>query len=162
MIEIIENSTHDIDGAAGLTLECQKLQKSDEFKDEEEVKKMQFSYHYVHRLLRNFLAKITRSSSTQMQMTPEKIQLEDARVTSIMAPFAAEDIYNSDEVHFLFFLIMRHNFSPVCLLVMRLKVELSSTKSRFSKKRPLLIQKLVSLFCHLYRQKANVISHRLR
>jgi len=37
VIEIVENSNQDIDGAAGLTLECQKLQKSDEFKDEEEV-----------------------------------------------------------------------------------------------------------------------------
>ena len=43
VIEIIENSNHDIDGVPGLILECQKLQSSDEFKDEEEVKKMQFS-----------------------------------------------------------------------------------------------------------------------
>ena len=43
VIEIIENSNHDIDGVLGLILECQKLQSSDEFKDEEEVKKMQFS-----------------------------------------------------------------------------------------------------------------------
>jgi hypothetical protein len=74
VIEIIENSKYDIDGVAGLTLECQNLQKSDEFKDEEEVKKMQFSQHYSTRLLRRFFGKITRAASTQIQMTPEEAQ----------------------------------------------------------------------------------------
>jgi hypothetical protein len=100
VMDIVENSKHDIEGVPGLTLECMKLQKTDEFKNEEEVQNLKFSPNYVHRLLRRFLAKITRASTSQIQQTPEERQLEDARLMSIMAPFLAEDIYNSDEVHF--------------------------------------------------------------
>jgi hypothetical protein len=49
------------------------------------------------------MAKITRASTSQIQQTPEERELEDARLMSIMAPFLAEDIYNTDEVHFLVF-----------------------------------------------------------
>ena len=81
-MEVVQNSKYDIEGCSGLTLECQKMQKNDLFKNEDEIQNLQFSRHYVHRLLRRFFGKITRGKSTQVALTPEEDELERARLTS--------------------------------------------------------------------------------
>ena len=82
VMEVVQNSKYDIEGCSGLTLECQKMQKNDLFKNEDEIQNLQFSRHYVHRLLRRFFGKITRGKSTQVALTPEEDELERARLTS--------------------------------------------------------------------------------
>ena len=37
VMEVVQNSKYDIEGCSGLTLECQKMQKNDLFKNEDEI-----------------------------------------------------------------------------------------------------------------------------